>query len=60
MVTRRGTSLYVNLPSCWYCLMVCLSQKTGRREAEGVMTDGGAATDLPTVFVDWPKCDFVE
>jgi hypothetical protein len=40
--------------------MVCLSQKTGRKEVEGVITDEGAATDLPTVFVDWPKCGFVE
>lgn len=29
-------------------------------EVEGVITDEGAATDLPTVFVDWPKCGFVE
>jgi hypothetical protein len=41
--------------------MVCLSQKTGRREAEGVITHvEGAATDLPTVFVDWLKCGFFE
>ena len=25
---------------------------------EGVITDEGAATDLPTVFVDWPKSGF--
>lgn len=29
-------------------------------EVEGVITDEGAATDLPTVFVDWPKRGFVE
>jgi hypothetical protein len=41
--------------------MVCLSQKTGRREAEGVIIHvEGAATDLFTAFVDWPKCGFVE
>jgi hypothetical protein len=55
MVTRRS-----NFPLRKFALLLISSYGVFvPEEVLGGVTDVDAATDLPTVFVDWPKCGFV-